>query len=327
MPAKKSFIFFLITWYLHSPIACEEDSPSSPKTECLKYLKFLFVIVYLSLSTSLQAFEYQLSICTMFQNESLYIKDWIDYHRYMGVEHFWLYNDRSTDDYRTVLLPYIEKGVVELIEWPSVVTKDGWHDLTVVNQPEVFTDALNKARGVSKWLAIIDTDEYIFPVQEATIIDCLEARFTNCPGIRVNWQCYGTSHVAKIPEGTHIWDALLYKMPWDNKLNLYTKSIVQPNYVKNCPNPHFCNYLDGYQDVNTHYKHSKNDSQSSIHIDILRINHYWTRDEWFLYHVRLPKRMSYERDTADFLLRRAEEMNEVFDDSLSQRMKFFSECN
>ena len=36
----------------------------------------------------------------------------------IGIEHFYLYNNNSEDDYRTVLNPYIERGLVTLIEWP-----------------------------------------------------------------------------------------------------------------------------------------------------------------------------------------------------------------
>lgn len=37
----------------------------------------------------------------------------------IGIEHFYLYNNNSTDNYEEVLKPYIDKGLVTLIDWPQ----------------------------------------------------------------------------------------------------------------------------------------------------------------------------------------------------------------
>ena len=41
--------------------------------------------------------KYYFSICAIFKDESLSIKEWIEYHKLIGVEHFYLYNNNSTD--------------------------------------------------------------------------------------------------------------------------------------------------------------------------------------------------------------------------------------
>ncbi len=61
--------------------------------------------------------EYRLSIGTIFKDEAKWMKEWIEYHLLIGVEHFFLYNNDSTDNYAEVLDPYIKKGIVELIPW------------------------------------------------------------------------------------------------------------------------------------------------------------------------------------------------------------------
>ena len=48
----------------------------------------------------------------MFRNEAAYLKEWIEYHHLAGVEHFWLYNNNSTDQWQDVLQPYIDWGIV-----------------------------------------------------------------------------------------------------------------------------------------------------------------------------------------------------------------------
>ena len=54
-------------------------------------------------------FLYDLTITAIFKNEGHYLKEWLDYHLLAGVEHFYLYNNDSTDNYKEVLAPYIEK--------------------------------------------------------------------------------------------------------------------------------------------------------------------------------------------------------------------------
>lgn len=38
----------------------------------------------------------------MFYNEAKFLKEWLDYHLVIGVGHFYLYNNNSTDDYMPV---------------------------------------------------------------------------------------------------------------------------------------------------------------------------------------------------------------------------------
>ena len=62
--------------------------------------------------------KYRLSLCLIFKNEAPFLKEWIDYHTIVGVDHFYLYNNNSDDNYKEVLEPYIRQGIVTLIEWP-----------------------------------------------------------------------------------------------------------------------------------------------------------------------------------------------------------------
>ncbi len=58
------------------------------------------------------------AVCAIFKNESVFLKEWLEYHLLIGVEHFYLYNNFSEDNYQDILAPYIEKGQVTLTEWP-----------------------------------------------------------------------------------------------------------------------------------------------------------------------------------------------------------------
>eukprot|EP01024_Parvocaulis_polyphysoides_P009844 TRINITY_DN13199_c0_g1_i1.p3 TRINITY_DN13199_c0_g1~~TRINITY_DN13199_c0_g1_i1.p3 ORF type:complete len:138 (-),score=4.69 TRINITY_DN13199_c0_g1_i1:75-488(-) len=47
--------------------------------------------------------KYNVSIGTIFKNEAQYLLEWIAYHTIIGIEHFYLFNDDSTDEFMEVL--------------------------------------------------------------------------------------------------------------------------------------------------------------------------------------------------------------------------------
>ncbi|MFI0434723.1 MAG: glycosyltransferase family 92 protein [Parachlamydiaceae bacterium] len=273
---------------------------------------FLFLFLYFPLI----GHGYELSICAIFQNEGPYIKEWIDYHMCMGVEHFWLYNNDSSDDYLAVLKPYIKKGIVELTEWPSALDQKGVIRYSYEVQVGAYNDALRRCEKSTRWLAIIDLDEFIVPVGSNSILKILDLYFSNAAGICINWQCYGTSHVKKIKRNEKMIETLLYRLPTYHPKNFYFKSIVRPRYVRKCIDPHYCQYRSGHYHINTNGEQVRNLS-TEILVDKLKINHYWTRDEYFLHHVKIPR---YELwggwgEREDQLV---EEMNTEFDDSMTK---------
>src|SRR5271165_4385432 len=77
-----------------------------------------------------KSYPYDLAICAIFQNEAPYLKEWIEFHKLVGVQHFYLYNNLSTDDYITVLAPYIDTKEVDLVDWPYPKTSpEHWYEI------------------------------------------------------------------------------------------------------------------------------------------------------------------------------------------------------
>jgi hypothetical protein len=66
--------------------------------------------------------KYYLSILAIFKNESPWIREWIEYHRLVGVEHFYMYNnDDDTVESDSILGPYVHDGIVENIHFPGKI--------------------------------------------------------------------------------------------------------------------------------------------------------------------------------------------------------------
>ena len=76
------------------------------------------------------SFSDKIIMSTLVRNEDSYIRQWIEYHRLLGVEGFIIYDNsgytghepklspETSSDLETVLVDYISCGLVELIDWP-----------------------------------------------------------------------------------------------------------------------------------------------------------------------------------------------------------------
>src|SRR5262245_1292734 len=84
-------------------------------------------------------FRHELGVCAIFREEAPFLDEWLTFHCGVGVTHFYLYNNFSTDNFRTVLEPWIDRGVVTLIDWP-----------VPVGQTSAYEDCRSEERRVGK---------------------------------------------------------------------------------------------------------------------------------------------------------------------------------
>ena len=271
-------------------------------------MKKLFCLFFLLLALPLTAlqYKYNLSICMIFRDEGPYLKEWIEFHRMLGVQHFYLYNNLSKDNYKEVLGPYIKRGIVELIEWDKESTYLGEWDSIQVG---AYNDGLNRARTKTKWLAILDSDEFLFPTVGNNLPLFLKKyeKLKKFGGLLVNWVFFGTSWVAKIPSDKLLIETLVLSVSSGND---HFKSVFLTNAVEHICSPHYAIYKPGY-----HHISPKNGPPPFIAIDEIRINHYWSRDEWYLNKFKIPRRQVWGTDDASCKLW-AEVSNQDYDPTI-----------
>lgn len=271
------------------------------------------VFICLCNISALHAFLYQVSLCAIFQNDAPYLKEWIDHHQKQGVEHFWLYSHLSTDHFREVLQPYIESGNVELIEWPYPV-----HHLVEWNEVQCFAymDCVNRCKNLTQWCAFLDTDEYLFCPNHKPLGIAL-IPYQAYSGVGINWIVYGTSRVAKILPHEKLVDKLVYRVSLDNPVCLHIKTIAQPARIVDCKNPHFFFYNPYYPGAVTENKMPIEGPFSAyVSVNIFRINHYWSRDEDFFYHIKIPRQIKWGIP-GEFCLEIEKKYSEIHDPILS----------
>jgi GT2 family glycosyltransferase len=206
-----------------------------------------------------------LAICAIFRNEALYLREWVEFHLMMGVTRFFLYQNRSTDNYKAVLRPYIERGLVELIEWP----------MAGPTQMAAYTDCLRKHQGEHLWLAFIDIDEFLFSPQYSTLPPAMERLKPEWGAVGVNWVYFGASGREEY-SSEPVLERFTWRLPNTNDNGRHIKSILRMD--KQCvsgQNAHFFNVQGGTFGE----EGEKITSARTVihHSSLLRINHYGTK--------------------------------------------------
>jgi hypothetical protein len=233
------------------------------------------------------ACEHYLSVCAIFQDEARWLKEWLEFHRMVGVQHFYLYNNNSTDHYSEVLEPYIQMGVVDLFDWPSAV-----EELLYCTQVQVYNHCINLCIGHTRWLAIIDIDEFMCPVSKPDLPSYLKQYDSNkgVGGIMAFWQMYGTSWIGKLGDDELLTERMITKAPTYDACHHQVKTICKPHKVHRY-DVHGAHYKAGYWDMTTN---GYGGPHQPIQLDHLRVNHYWARDDDFLVNVKKPRREKCE---------------------------------
>lgn len=260
---------------------------------------------------AIKVIAYELAVCTIFHNEAKYLAEWIEFHLEQGVEHFYLYNNLSTDDFAEVLKPF--QKVITLVDWPYEYSEiKEWNAI----QCGAYKDCVRKRQRNNKWVAFLDTDEFLFNPDFQPLPKVLE-EYEPYGAVGVHWVCYGTSNVS-VPEGERLLDHLVMRAPLDFSWNQHFKTIAQIRSVADVTNPHHCLLRKGCFIVDE----NKEDTQGShisgkISVGKLRINHYWSRDLDYFHRVKLERRERWKDETS---IQSESKMNDVFDPILSKKL-------
>ena len=251
-------------------------------------------------------------ICCVFKNEAPYLKEWIDFHLKQGFQKFFLIDNRSDDNFREILKPYIENGTVRLL--------DSVHEnMDTFIQAEELNAALpfiRKDTGEHCWVAFIDVDEYLFSVEKQAIAQSLNA-FTGkkIAAVLANWLMFGTSGKQVLDRDKPLIEQLTSRAPVEHDEHGLFKPIAYlPNVYRFFEGPHRpiamgeseCFYSDGsrFQPEESKFIHAP-----------LRINHYWYRSEEYYREHKLEKRKSFgdirDKELEEWHVARCNEVEDV----------------
>lgn len=267
-------------------------------------------------------FPYDLSIVAILKNEGSYLKEWLDYHLLAGVDHFYLYDNESSDDQAEVVKPYIEAGLVDYIPFPGKAM-----------QYAAYNDAVKNFKFQSRYMAFIDADEFIYPkinkvngegYSIVEIIDDILSRDPNAAGLAINWQLFGSNgqETADYSRGVLERFTRRAKTDWSDQCpqgylagNIHVKVIANPRMISFINNPHFVNYCEGFFSVNENGGIVQTHDNIPVTASKIVLNHYYTKslEEWRIKQNRgrSDVNVTYTNNWYDFYNR-----NEEFDDGI-----------
>jgi Glycosyltransferase family 92 len=205
-----------------------------------------------------------LSIVAIYRDEAVYLKEWVEFHRIVGVERFFLYDNFSVDDHREILAPYVDEGIVVIHHWP-----------VFPGQIPAYDDALRRHRVDSRWIAFIDLDEFLFSPTGRPVPEILR-EYEEHPAVLANWAVFGSSGHKTRPPGLVIENYVRRMEPGHGPQQ--SKTILDPERAERCGGAHFFHYKQGAGSaVDELHRPVPYGRTSTVAFDKLRVNHYYTK--------------------------------------------------
>lgn len=249
----------------------------------------------------------KLAISCMIRNNAFYLKEWIEYHLLIGVEHFYLANNLSTDHYMDILESYIKEGIVTLVDVDNESYNS--HQFEAIKR-KYMNEIIKKTRDTVEWLALLDSDEFITPIfkDESVEIEKIKTRvydilqnfknkYPNLGGVGINWRMYGSSDIHKLANNEYILDKLNHREKTNVMIHRHIKVIVIPARAVNHFIPHNCSYLNGYNTISMGGKIVYNESSDKEYHEELLLTHYNIGDNLNFIENKVSQYMKYNQQS------------------------------
>ena len=128
---------------------------------------------------------FYVSICLIVRDDHRYIEEWISYHRLIGIDHFYITDNKSQPPLKSILQPYIDQGLVTY----RYDTRDRPQHL-------VYNECLKAHGKDNKWIAFIDSDEFLVLKKNRNIKEFLR-NYEKYGAVAVNWYLFGSNGYKK----------------------------------------------------------------------------------------------------------------------------------
>ncbi len=180
-----------------------------------------------------------LALCLFCKNETRYLKEWIDYHLLIGVEHFFIYDNLSDIPVSQSLRDYVERGLV---------TVELNMEIGIGKQTRAYAKCLRDHREDFFWLGFIDIDEFIVPRNGLRLPEFLKP-YEHFGGLAIFWKCFGSNGHIATPQS--VLSSFIRTGPDSFENDSELKSIVNTKFVIPAKphNPHVFFYRPGFYAV------------------------------------------------------------------------------
>ena len=190
--------------------------------------------------------EARLCIVAIFKNEAVAMREWLDHYNKEGVDHFFLINNGSTDDWRKELEGFAV----------TVTSREKKHA-----QIEHYDSFLSDVKAGYDWVLVVDLDEFMYARGSTTMKQFLTSLAPDVSEVQVPWKMFGgNGHIKQPPS---IIQGFTTRQP---EMSEYHKSVVRTRQ------------LDRF----SVHSHVLKGGTSMVEKHQLNLNHYRIQSlEWF----------------------------------------------
>lgn len=205
--------------------------------------------------------RYYLGLCGIAKDETPYLREWVEYHRLIGFEHFYLYDNESAVPIEETLADMWDSGLLDSF---NVVGKG--------RQLTAYNHCLRHYGKDCEWLAFFDLDEFL-SLKNGNDARALLADYEDFGGLAVNLAGFNSGgHLAR-PEGL-----VLENFTGCFRHEITVKCIVRPRFVDLPLTPHHFIYTDDTFAVNAD-KIPAYGGYAPVATEKVRLNHYSFRSQ------------------------------------------------
>jgi Glycosyltransferase family 92 len=212
-----------------------------------------------------------IAVCAIFKDEAPYLLEWLAFHALIGVDHFFLYDNGSSDGGGELIRRSGFAGSVTLLDWADRPGQLSAYNHFRVNHARQFT-----------WAGFIDIDEYIMPVDGDSIRDILlRSVYQPYAAILLQWLVFGPSGHDHRPEGLVI-ENYTRRLPQTDGACCHVKTLVRTEHLLGMDYTPHAAECSGPQCNTRAEKVLPYAIQPTECHDVMVINHYFTksREDW-----------------------------------------------
>jgi len=165
--------------------------------------------------------RFDVSVMAILKDEAPNMEEWLCHHMAIGVDHFFLYDNGSTDELHEVLKPYADHGVVTTVYFPMRGLQRDANNHVV----RFFGDT-------SEWIAYVDIDEFLVPERDESMADVM-ARYPDAEQVLVSRKefCYSGHRTPVEGLVTEAYREYSQQVPRMGTREILAKPIIRPRGV------------------------------------------------------------------------------------------------
>lgn len=232
-----------------------------------KLLILFILLIYFKVSIFKENLKNKdVALCVIAKNENLYIKEYVEYYKNLGIKKIYLYdnNDINGENFNDILNSYINSQFIK------IKNVRGKSEIQLLAYNDCYQRYLNEY----SWFMFLDVDEFLYIKNNKTISNFLsDDKFLNCNTIFINYNEYGDSDLLKYDNRS------IFKRFTQSQYGLCGKSLTRGGIKRAKIDIHKPLYINNYcnSDGESEELYKNKIFTSKIAVDNAELNHFITK--------------------------------------------------